>query len=77
MASNYTIGVQEQTTEIGPTGRNFINVWEVPVKVLSGPAKGTNFTLTFPDDEHTADVVKSAIEAKIANLESVASLGNG
>lgn len=76
MASDtYSIVSQNQTTDINPSGTGFHQVWEVTFKVTSGPAKGTLGTLTFPEDEHTADVVAKAIADKVSALTAVASLG--
>lgn len=77
MASNYTILSQNQNTEINPSGTGFMNVWNVTYKVTDGPARGTQGTVTVPEEDHNADYVGSAIEAKIAALADVASLGNG
>lgn len=77
MASDYTILSQSQTTEINPAGSGFMQVWEITYRVTAGAAKGTVGTLQVPEEDHDAEHVKAAIEAKIAQLHDVASLGNG
>lgn len=75
MASDYVIQAQSQSTELDQVGGNFHEVWQVRFKVTDGPAKDTVGVLSFPESDHTADVVKAAIEKKIADLQAVASLG--
>lgn len=75
MAVNYTITGQSQRTDINPSGTGFHEVWDVRFRVTDGPARGTDGTLSFPESEHTADMVKRAIEAKVAQLNAIASLG--
>lgn len=77
MANNYTIQSQSQGVQINPAGTGFEDVWEVTYKVTSGPAKGTVATVSVPAEDHNADTVQAAIEAKIADLEGVANLGSG
>lgn len=71
----YTVTSQSQSTEINPAGNGFMSVWNISYKVTDGPAKNTTGTVTVPEDEHTAPQVKALIEAKIAQLAAVASLG--
>jgi hypothetical protein len=75
MDYGYTVTSQSQSTEINPAGNGFISVWNVTYKVTSGPAANTSGTVTVPDDQHNAVSVKAAIEAKIAQLSDIASLG--
>lgn len=75
MADNYTITAQSQSQEINPAGNGFEDVWKVSYKVTSGPATGMGGTVTVPEDQHNAQAVKAAIEAKIADLAQIASLG--
>ena len=71
----YTVTSQSQSTEINPAGNGFISVWNITYKVTSGPASGTVGSVTVTDDQHNAAAVKTAIEAKIAQLSDIASLG--
>lgn len=74
MADNYTILTQKQNTTINPAGTGFSDVWEITYRVTDGPSKGTTGTVTVPEDDHNADYVKRAIEAKISDLDAVSSL---
>lgn len=75
MADTYQITSQSQTTEIDPSGRGFVNVWEIMYKVIGGPAAGTVGRITVQNADHNATYVDRAIKEKIAALHSVASLG--
>lgn len=74
MADNYTVMSQTQSTVINPSGRGFLNVWEVTYRVTDGPSKGTTAVVEVPDDEHDAAHVRQAIEDKIANLDAISAL---
>lgn len=74
MADNYQITSQVQNTDINPAGSGFIHVWEISYKVTDGPSKGTNATITIPDNDHNAQYVQTAIESKIKDLDAVAAL---
>ena len=75
MDYGYAVTSQSQSTEISPAGNGFINVWNITYKVTSGPATGTLGTVQVSEDQHNASDVKAAIEAKIAALSDIASLG--
>lgn len=74
MADNYKILNQRPDIELSPTGIGFHNVWIITYQVTDGPSKGTTGSVTVTNDDHNADYVKAAIEAKIAALDSIASL---
>lgn len=75
MANEYSILSQDPTTDISPTGRGFMQVWEIVYKVTSGPAKGTIGRITVPNEDHNAEYVNNAIQSKIDDLHAIASLG--
>lgn len=75
MDYGYLITSQSQSTEINPAGNGFIPVWNITYKVTSGPATGSSGTVQVTDDQHNAKAVKGLIEAKIASLSDIASLG--
>lgn len=74
MADNYKVLNQRPDMELSPTGIGFHNVWIVTYQVTDGPSKGTTGSVTVDDSDHNATYVKAAIEAKIAQLDDVASL---
>jgi hypothetical protein len=74
MAESYKILSQVQDTELNTSGTGFIQVWKVTYQVTSGPAKGTVGTVSFPEAEHTSDIVSATIADKVAQLTDVASL---
>lgn len=76
MASEYKIVRQSQAQELSPAGTGFEQVWNITYQVTSGPARDTQGTLTVSEADHNAAYVGKAIEAKIAALSSVASLGS-
>lgn len=67
-------GGQRLTTQLTQAGTGFIDVWEVPYMVDSGPAAGTTGTVRVPAAQYNADVVKAAIDAQVIHLHKVASL---
>lgn len=74
MADNYVILDQEPKVNVTPGRAGFQDVWQITYRVTDGPSKGTVAYVTVPEEEHTAAYVKAAIEAKIAQLDAVASL---
>ena len=74
MADNYTVVTQKQAVTINPSGTGFSDVWEITYRVTGGPSKGTTGTVTVPEEDHNADYVKAAIEAKISDLDAVSAL---
>lgn len=76
MAANYQILAQSQSQELSATGMGFQDVWNISYKVTDGPSKGTVASVTVPESEHNVDAVQSAIEAKISDLDAIASLGS-
>lgn len=75
MATGYSIVSQAPDFEVNPAGTGFQNVWKITYKVSNGPAKGTVGTVTVPEDNHNAAAVSSLIEAKVKDLNEIASLG--
>jgi hypothetical protein len=75
MPAAYVITGQNQTQEINPAGTGFHTVWNVSYRITDGPAKGTPGSIQFTEDEHTADMVKAAIDAKVKVLNDVAGIG--
>lgn len=71
----YQILSQAPTTEIDPTGRGFVEVWEIAYKVVGGPANGTVGRITVQNSDHNAAYVDRAIKSKIAELHNIAALG--
>lgn len=71
----YKVTQQSQSTEINPAGNGFMPVWNISYKVTTGPATGMSGTVQVTEDSHNATHVKAAIEAKIAALSDIASLG--
>lgn len=74
MADTWTIINQKENTIISPTGQGFDDVWTISFRVTAGAAKGTVGTISVPEEEHTADFVKQAIDDKVAALNEVAAL---
>lgn len=75
MAETFKLIGQQQTSEINPGGTGFMEVWNVTAQVTSGPAKGTNFTVQVPSDEHNAETVGKMLAAKVVDLSAIAALG--
>lgn len=71
MADNYTVGTGKQDVILNPNGPGFQSVWEFPVQVTDGAAKGTRFTVTVPQDELSADAVHTAIADRLATLNDI------
>lgn len=71
MADSYTVGTGRQDLVLDPTGRGFKSVWEFPVTVTSGPAKGTSFTTTVDAADLNADSVHAAIATQLKALEEI------
>lgn len=67
-------GMTQQTTELSPTGAGLRDVEKVTYQIDSGPAAGTQRTVTIPIELYTAENVKAAIEQDVTNVDSVASL---
>lgn len=76
MAANYKITSQSQTQELSPTGMGFQDMWNIMYQVTDGPSKGTVASIKIPEADHNADEVRSQIEAKISDLDAIASLGS-
>lgn len=71
MADTYTVGTGKQDVILNPNGPGFSSVWEFPVSVTSGPAKGTRFTVTVDSADLSADAVHTAITDQLAVLEGI------
>lgn len=71
MAENYTIGTPKQDMQLNPNGTGFMSVWEYPVKVTAGAAKGTSFTVSIPAEDHNAKYIHDTIAAEVANLNDI------
>ena len=71
----YEILSQSPTTEIDPSGRGFMEVWEIAYKVIGGPANGTTGRITVQNSDHTPAYVDRTIKAKLQALHDIASLG--
>lgn len=71
MADKYDVGKGKQDVILNPNGAGFSSVWEFPVTVTDGPAQGTRFTVTVPQDGLSADAVHQAIADQLAILEDV------
>lgn len=71
----YQILSQSPTTEIDPSGRGFMEVWEISYKVIGGPANGTIGRITVQNADHNAAYIDRTIKAKLAALHDIASLG--
>lgn len=65
---------QRLTTQITTTGRGFIDVWEIPYVIDSGPAAGLEGMVRVPADRYNAEVVKATINAIVAHNHAVGSL---
>lgn len=74
MAANWKILSQTQAPEISPTGTGFEDMWTIKYQVTAGPSKGTIGQVQVPEEDHNADFVSDAINAKVADLDAVASL---
>lgn len=74
MADNYKILNQRPDMELSPTGIGFHNVWRITYQVTDGPSKGTTAEVVVDDADHNAAYVKTAIEAKIKDLDAIHSL---
>jgi hypothetical protein len=75
MANTYKIISQSQTQEINPSGTGFMEMWSIGFKITSGPASGTNGTVLVTTEDHNVSAVKAAVDAKVADLSEIASLG--
>jgi hypothetical protein len=71
MADGYTVGTGKQDVILNPNGPGFQSVWEFPVVVTSGPAQGSRFTVTVPQEGLSADAVHTAITDQLATLEDI------
>lgn len=71
MADTYDVGKGKQDVILNPNGPGFQSVWEFPVTVTGGPAQGTRFTVTVPQDVLSADSVHKAITDQLAILEGI------
>lgn len=71
MADSYTVGTGKQDVQLNPNGPGFHTVWEFPVQVTDGPAKGTRFTVSVPQDDLSPDAVHTAIADQLAILEGI------
>lgn len=76
MAQDYRVTGQRQVMNINPSGTGFTNDWEVTYTVTSGPARGSQSTVTIPQSDHNADYVDAAIREQMGNLHGIASLGS-
>lgn len=71
MADGYTVGTGKQDVILNPNGPGFQSVWEFPVTVTDGAAKGTRFTVTIPQDDLSSDSVHQAIADQLAVLHAI------
>ena len=71
----YQILSQVPTTEIDPSGRGFMEVWEITYKVIGGAASGTVGRITVQNSDHNPTYVDRTIKSKIQALHDIASLG--
>jgi len=71
MADGYQVGTGKEDVVLNPNGGGFKDVWEFPVTVTSGPAKGTHFTVKIDATDLSPDAVHDAIADQLAILESI------
>lgn len=70
MAEGYKVGTGKQDMVLDPNG-GFKEVWEFPVQVTDGPAKGTRFTVTVDASQLSPDAVHNAINDQLAILNAI------
>jgi hypothetical protein len=75
VAETFKLVSQTQTSEVNPAGTGFHTVWNVRFEVTSGPARGSQAILQFPEDEHKADIIGKAIADKVSDMTAIAALG--
>lgn len=63
-----------QSTILSNAGTGFVNVWEVPYVITSGPATGVSGTVSVPEGLYNADNVRQAVQAAVDAHTSVAGL---
>jgi hypothetical protein len=66
--------IREDTT-LHPSGNGLLTVHEVPFRIDSGPAKGSQHVVRVEPADFTPAAVKAAIEEHLSNIHGVASLG--
>lgn len=65
---------QHLTTQISTAGTGFVDVWEVPYMIDSGPAAGTEGVVRIPASQYNAETVKATIAAIVKHNHDIAAL---
>lgn len=63
-----------QSTQLSTAGAGFVNVWEVPYVITSGPATGVTGHVSIPENLYNADNVRQAVQNAVDAHTSIASL---
>lgn len=67
-------GGQRLTTQISQAGTGFVDVWEVPYRIDSGPAAGTEGVVRVPVAQYNKETVLATISAIVKHNHEVAGL---
>jgi hypothetical protein len=67
-------GGQRLTTQISPNGLGFQEVWEIPFRIDSGPADGTESLIRVPTSQYEVETIKATVAALVKKLHDIASL---
>jgi hypothetical protein len=71
MADGYTVGTGKEDVVLNPNGGGFKDVWEFPITVTDGPARGTHFTVKIDATDLSPDAVHNAVADQLAILEGI------
>lgn len=71
MADGYQVGTGKEDVVLNPNGGGFKDIWEFPITVTDGPAKGTHFSVKIDAANLSADAVHNAVADQLAILESI------
>lgn len=76
MADTWTIdstGIR-QSTKLASHGTGFLDVWEVPYEITSGPARGVAGVVNVPASMYNAENVARIVQAAVDAHTEVAAL---
>lgn len=71
---DYILKAPHQDTELSESGTGFNRVWEVPYKIISGPATGTEGYVRIPAAQYSPDIVGAAVEHAVKVHQEVMNL---
>ena len=74
MSKDYVLKPPRQDTELSESGTGFVTVWQVPYRIIDGPATGTEGYVRIPAAQYSPDFVGAAVEHAVKVHQEVMTL---